>query len=124
MSTLSDELITTVREILEEFAPINTRTAYKRAISRVGGSVLLGRSVAISEVDTELVPQPACLRLGRSSPFLQSSSLILVDDWLWVISVESMTRTELFDKDVVLVLKDVLGAEEVFRLIDTTEADV
>jgi len=124
MSQLSDELIATVKSILQEFAPINVRTAYKRVISRSGGSALLGRSVSVSEVDTILDPQPACLRLDRSSPFLQGSSLILIDDWLWILSTESITRDEIFNKDTVLVLKDALGVDEVFRLIDVKDAAV
>lgn len=125
MSALSDEFKQTVKDILNEFAPINTRTAYKRSITQSSGlAALLGRSVVVAEVDTLLDPQPAFVRLGRSSPYLQSNSTILVDDWLVVLSVESITRDELFNKNTVLVLKDSLGVEEVFRLIDTTEAAV
>jgi len=124
MSALSDEFKQTVNDILNEFAPITERTAYKRSISRSGGSVLLGRSVTVSEVDTVLSPQPACLRLDRSSPYLLGSSLILVDDWLFVMSVDSITHEEFVDKDTVLVLKDALGVEEVFRLVDFKDPGV
>lgn len=124
MSALSDEFTQTVDDILNEFAPITERTAYKRSISRSGGSALLGRSVTVSEVDTLLDPQPVCLRLDRSSPYLQGSSLILVDDWMVVLSVNAITREEFLDKDTVLVLKDSLGVEEVFRLIDYTDPGV
>jgi len=124
MSALSDELRQTVIDILEEFAPITERTAYKRTISRSGGSALLGRSVIISEADTVLDPQPACLRLDRSSPYLQGSSILLVDDWLFVMSVDSITREEFTSKDTVLVLKDSLGVEEIFRLIDFKDPGV
>lgn len=125
MSSLSDELQQVVSSLLLEFAPVTTtRTAYKRAISRTGGSQLLGRSVVVSEEDTVLDPQPVCLRLDRSSPYLQNNALILVDDWMFLLDVNSITRTELTSKDTVLVLKDSLGAEEVFRLIDLQDVAV
>ena len=124
MSALSDDLKETVRSLLLEFCPITERTAYKRSITRSGGSELLGRSVTVAEVDTVLDPQPACLRIDRSNPYLQSNSLILIDDWLYILDVGSITRTELFDKDTVLVLKDSLGVEEVFRLIDVKDPAV
>jgi len=80
--------------------------------------------VTVSEVDTELSPQPVALRLGRSSPYLKTSTVTMVDDWMFVLDVNTLTRDEFLDKDTVLVLKDPLGVEEVFRLIDFMDPGV
>jgi hypothetical protein len=114
---LSDELITTVDGILTEFAP-SYRTAYKRTITRTGGDVLIRRSVSVSYVDVELSPQPVFRRLGRSDLAQNVNKNVLLNDYSFVLSVNTITRDELINKDVVLVLKDVDSNEEVLRLID------
>jgi len=114
---LADELISDVDSILLEFAP-SYRTAYKRTITRSGGNPAIGRSVSVTTQDVILSPQPVFRRLGRSDPTLLNNKTVLIDDYSFVLSVNTISRSELISKDVVLVLKDESMNEEVLRLID------
>jgi hypothetical protein len=127
---LSDELINTVDGILTQYAP-SYRMVYKRKITRTGGDTLIRRSVRVSYVDILLSPQPVFRHLDSvrgnfyNSTLTQNSNInVLLNDYSFVLSVNAITRDELIDKDVVLVLKDVSTNEEVLRLVDFVDPAV
>lgn len=128
MSALTDDLISTVDEILTEFAPTSpTGKFYKRRITRTTSHELIGRDTVVSYSDTLLNPQPAndrigtFLRLGRIGELntaLLDNKKVVVDDYIFVLSVNAISFDELIDKDVVLIFKDDSGGEETFKMID------
>src|SRR5258706_14118063 len=101
MSVLSDELIAVVDEILVEFAPPD-RTVSKRTITRTGSFQLIGRSVAVSYSNEVLDPQPVYRRITRNDALISQNSLVLPDDFAFVLSVIAITKEELTFKDIVL----------------------
>lgn len=113
---LSDELIQVVDDILEDFGPCD-RTVSLRVITRTGSYQLIGRSVAVSYSDTLLDPPPVFRRITRNDAILSGNDLVLPDDYIFVISVNSMTKAQLESKDSVLVLKTSSGEEEILRII-------
>mgnify|MGYP007082009807 CR=1 FL=1 len=123
MSELSDSLIETVDSILADFAPPD-RTVSKRTITRTGSYQLIARSVAVSYADVVLDPQPVYRRVTRNDAILSQNTLVLADDYSFVLSVNAITKDELVNKNVVLVLEDASGNEEIVRLIAFIEPAV
>jgi len=114
---LAEDLIVTVDKILGTYAP-TTATVYKRTISRVGGYQLISRSVAVTQVDVLLDPQPVFKSIGTPQETISGASVSLAGDYLFVLSVNAMSESELTNKNIVLVLQEDDGSQEVLRLVD------
>lgn len=119
-------ILAKINSAMNRFTPL-TRTCYKRVITRTGGNDLIGRPASVTIVDTLLSPQPVYLPIGRKAQpggrdkvgsVLTSVGQSTVDDWEFTVSASAMSLSDLHAKDVVLVLKDSTGAEEVFDIKD------
>lgn len=115
---LAEDLIATANSILSEFAPPD-RKVYKRTIVRTGLDELIGRSSVVSVTDTLLSPQPYYVRIDTSNEgVLSSNKNVNIGDYIFILSVDALSRAEIQNKDIVLVLKDSSANAEVFRLLD------
>lgn len=120
-------ILAKVDSVLRKFAPLE-RTAYKRTITRTGGNSLLGRPGAVAVSDVAFDPQPIVTMIGRESVsgghtqvehILKSTgSQSTADEYRILFSANSYSRTELENKDILIVLKDASGNEEVLIILD------
>lgn len=95
----------------------NDRVTYKRRFTHSGGDALTGRGVSTGSQDILLAPQPAVRALGPYDSFyLNGNSVVQSGDQVCTVSSLAITRDELADKDMALVMKDALGNEEEFFL--------
>ena len=121
---LAENLQATVKSILNKYAPAD-RQVYKRTITRVGLDALIGRSSVVSVSDELLDPQPYHYMIDISSAgrftfegTLGPSKIVNIGDYVFIISVEALTKEEIQDPDLLLVLVDGDGNEESFRLLE------
>lgn len=121
---LAQDLQAIVKSLLNEFAPAD-RVVYKRSIIRTGLDELIGRSSVVSIADVLLDPQPYCYMIDRSSAgrfafegILASNSNVNVGDYVFILSVEALSHVEIQSKDLLLVMKDSNGNNELFRLLE------
>jgi len=121
---ISDDLKLAVKNILIQFAPTGSRKAYKRTISKTGGDQLLDIGVTVTNTDTLLSPQPAFRRLGQNMATIAGTSKTVIADYVFVFSVEAISRTELLGSTSTIVLKDSSGNEEILYLVDYTDPAV
>lgn len=118
-------LINKVNAALRRTNPVD-RTVYKRVITRSGGDPLLGIAGATVYTDVQIEPPPIYSRIGRnivggavSSEALDTgSSIVIGDDYQIMFSVSAVTKQELSNPDLQIVLKDSDNLEEVYRITD------
>lgn len=123
----ADAILTRVNTVMRKFAPLE-RTAYKRTITRTGGNSLIGRPGAVVTSDVLFDPQPVVTMIGRESVsgghttvehiLKGSGSQGTADEYRLLFSANSYSRTELANKDILIVLKDASGNEEVLIILD------
>ena len=104
------------------------RTVYKRVVTETGGDKLIGRPGTVTNTDTLLSPQPFFSRLGRdrvpgghasAETVIDSTGrMVLADDYQVMISPTAMTRDDLSNAQVQLVLVDSAGRQEVLKIDD------
>lgn len=124
---LSLDLRTLVDSVLTEFSPIGDKNVYSRIVTRTGGDALLNIGMTVTETDALLSPQPVYSRLDISRNSIPNSDINIVGsnvtsigDYEFVISLNSISKAVLLDKDTMLVLKPVDTTdttEEVLRLV-------
>lgn len=122
----AEALISRIDTVLNKFAPL-TRTCYKRIVTRTGGNDLLGRPGTITTSDTIFSPQPSISMTGREpvsggrdkvKAIMVTSGQRTADDYQLLFSTSALTVSQVQGKDVLLVLKDATGAEEVLEIMD------
>jgi hypothetical protein len=123
----ADAILARVNTVMRKVAPLE-RTVYKRTITRTGGNSLIGRPGAIVVSDVAFDPQPVATMIGRESVsgghtnvehILQGSgSQGTADEYRILFSANAYSRTELANKDILIVLKDASGNEEVLIILD------
>jgi hypothetical protein len=118
-------LIKKLDNTLKRFMPME-RKVYKRVVTRTGGDDLIGRPGSVTSVDTLLDPQPyyeAMQRGGGSQDVARLDMAIAntkatsLSDYEFLISPTAMTRAELNNRNVFLVLKDASGNAEVLEIL-------
>jgi hypothetical protein len=128
----AEAIVSRLDATLRRFTP-TTRTAYKRKVTRTGGSALLGRPGTVTNTDTLLDPQPYFVPIGRepvSGGHAQVESVITggskqytADDYKFLFSPTAYTLAEFQDEDFYIVLKDSAGNEEVLKIMDVRQTD-
>jgi hypothetical protein len=123
----ADAILARVNTVMRKVAPLE-RTVYKRTITRTGGNSLIGRPGAVVVSDVLFDPQPVATMIGRESVsgghttvehILQGSgSQGTADEYRILFSANAYSRTELANKDILIVLKDASGNEEVLIILD------
>lgn len=106
----------------------DTRKAYKRVFSRTGGDDLIGVVGTVSKTDTLLAPQPVFQRVTRMMFGTQAKSQEVLDvaksekrtanEWEFIFSPTAVSISDLQNENLVFVLKDTNGDEEVLDVID------
>src|SRR6185437_606388 len=100
-------------------------TVYKRVITRTGGDSLTGRPATITNTDTLLAPQPVYARGMRrqvggadAQDVDNSSGVRIAQRYELTVSVNAMSMTDLENPDVLILLKDDLGNQDLYRIDD------
>jgi hypothetical protein len=130
----ASSLLNTVNAILRKNAPMD-RTAYKRLKSASSATEdLLGRySSTPTFTDTLLDPQPYYGRVSRESisggsaeshTLNTGSSLIEADDYEFILSPSAISKLELVNPNMTLVLENELNQKEEFRFLDVVPSGV
>lgn len=116
-----------VNKAFGKVTPQDTRTVYKRFITRIQGDPLIGRPGIVNGEDTLLDPQPLYQRLGKypvgpvskADLVLDSSgSAYIGNDYMCVFSASAISYDELRNPDLLIVFKDSSGNEELYRVDD------
>jgi len=121
-------LVKKLDAVLKKTAPFEY-TVYKRVVTRTGGDSLTGRKGTVNYTDTVLSPQPFYQRMGRepstgpkafAEAILTSGGKnVVADDYVFLFSPSAITKAELKNQDVVLILKDSSSVEQdTLRLLD------
>jgi hypothetical protein len=123
----ADAILTRVNTVMRKFAPLE-RTVYKRTITRTGGNSLIGRPGAVAVSDVLFDPQPVVSMIGRDSVsgghtkvehiLNPGGTQSTADEYKILFSANAYSRTELANKDILIVLKDASGNEEVLIILD------
>lgn len=100
-------------KILTKLNP-SSSIIYKRTTGRTGGDPVTGRGVTVSNTDVLLNPQPAITyitatlltRANRNTQVVVTSGVAQIGDILCTCSATNITRSELNNKDVSIVLVD------------------
>lgn len=109
-SSISNKVVQALKKVVA-----TDRDVYKRLIVRSGGDPLTGRNVSLDTQDILLNPQPAVRIVGTSDAFLLTSTGVAPEGSLiCTVSAQSMSRQELTDKDMTVVMKDAFGNVEEF----------
>lgn len=106
--------------------PLTNRTAYKRFVTRTGGDSLIGRPGSVTTTDTMLSPQPIYSRLSRyvvgkssgAAEILGAQGAEVAEDLAIILSPSAITLAELQNPDLLIVFKDSLNGETVFKVTD------
>lgn len=146
----ASSLIKKVTAVLTKVGPPD-KLVYLRLSTRTNADPLKGYPGTVTVTDTLLTPQPYYVRLGRDrvpgghtrseDAVIGDGSIGLLDDWLFYISPDAISLTQLSDPGFSLVKKAAgtpslfgdtpfgsgtettsEGTEEVFRLMDVDPA--
>ena len=118
-------IITKLNTTLNRVGP-QDRIVYKRVLTQTGGDSLIGHPSSVTHVDTVLSPQPLYQRIGRNivgdqitAEIIQAlNSQHVADDFMLTLSPTAMSMDDLGNKNVMIVLKDAAGNEELYRITD------
>lgn len=119
-------ILNKVNGVMRRFTPL-TRTLYKRTVTTAGGDELIGRPGSVTNTDTILDPQPIYSPIGRKTvagghdkvqPIMGSTGQRTADDYKFTMSPTALSLAELQARNLCLVFKDDLGAEEVLYIND------
>lgn len=102
----AQNLITRVNKVLAD-VNATSRVVYKRVQTTTGGDPLLGKGGTTTTVDTQLIPPPAVMDEDqKSSLVLSSSGRFVASDIFLTVSSTALTRAELENPKLTLVLKN------------------
>ena len=89
------------------------RVAYKRVYTRIGGDVVLGAGHTTSHNDTVLSPKPAVFTVTQQDLMsLSGTSKVQLNDQMMVVSAAAITRADLGNSELVIVMKQGSSEEE------------
>lgn len=92
--------------LMRKYAPMGRRV-YKRVYTRAGGDDLIGRPSTATYVDTLCDPQPVSQRFGsKLEAVLASLGVTPSDDYSFLFSANSITLSELVNRNLQIALKD------------------
>lgn len=107
-------LITKVNNALGKI-DASDRSVYKRLIVRSGGDPLTGRNMVLDTQDVLLSPQPAVRSAAAEDMFLLTANGVAPDGALiCTVSASAVSRAELRDGDMTIVMKDSTQNDEEF----------
>lgn len=82
------------------------RVAYKRTYVRSGGDSLLGIGSTLSFTDTVLSPKPAVFTVTQQDLLLLSGATkVQLNDQMMIVSAAALSRTDLENKELTIVMK-------------------
>lgn len=117
-------IIKRVDRALNKYAPLASRSVYRRVTTRSGGDDLIGRPGSVNIVDTLLAPQPTYRRrslytsVGDGQELDVNETAAVATDLVMFCSVTALTLGDLNNKDVQIILKDPSGSLELFEIYD------
>lgn len=98
------------------------RKVYKREYITEGGDSLTGRGRTTRTVDRALSPPPAVTQLRQEDLLtLSGTTQIQISDLLMTVSASTLTRKDLANKDLTIVMKT-RDTEEEYKILAFTSA--
>lgn len=89
------------------------RTAYKRVYVRTGGDTLLGVGATATHTDTALSPKPAVFTVTQQDLLnLSGTSKVQLNDQMMIVSAAAITRADLSNSELTIVMKRGSSEEE------------
>jgi hypothetical protein len=103
-------LISKVDRLLTKYN-LTSREVYKRTITRTGGDALIGKPAVVTKTDVKLSPPPSVEYVSmRDGQVVVGSALAMLGDYVCLCSPTSLSKADLANPNVLLVLK--LGSAE------------
>lgn len=120
-----DGIVRRLDKALTKTQALDTKV-YKRFVTRTGGDSLIGRYGSSSMTETLLDPQPIYGRLGRnvvgdaapSQAVLADNATRIAVDYQIILSPTAITTAELDNDQLLIVMKDGRGNENIYHLTD------